>query len=440
MRWQVASILLTLTACAAPVEPPLDAQAEALRRQGKPAESFALYGRALCASPADVTLALRFVDVWHELGAAGSVRASLARCKLSEGVVAFIDGLAAGARGEADGADALLVRAQTLVEESSRPEVAYRRGLVALGAHHPDRAQVALEEAAGLAPARVDVRLALAQALMDRGDTTASVTVLRGLMAVSPTSEEIRRARRMLQTAVARSEPRLAEDVERSVRDSLAELERGEPTMEALAHLQELAAEVNHPRVLMVAGLAALRRGQTNEATRLLEAAAALSPLDPAPWRALGSSYYAIERANDALRPLREAFARDPFDSEVAEMLAAASASVGEDRTARDTYRALTLLEPDVADHHLGVARMERRRGRPDAARAAAERGCSLEPQSVPLLLELASIDAELALKAPSAVERDQARERTRAEVDRLLIVAPNHPGAAAILESIKGG
>ena len=121
-------------------------------------------------------------------------------------------------------------------------------------------------------------------------------------------------------------------------------------------------------------------------------------------------------------------------------MLAAASASVGEDVTARDTYRALTLLDPEVADYHLGLARMERRLGRPEAARTAAERGCSLDPQSVPLLLELASIDAELVLKAISAVERDQARERTRAEVERLLRVAPNHPAAAAILESIKGG
>ena len=440
MRWSVLLTLVSLVACAAPIEAGLDAQAEALRRQGRPAESFALYGRALCASPGDLTLALHFVGVWHDLGGVGSVRASLEQCRLSDGVVAYIDGLAAGAQGDADLAETLLARAETLLAESQRAEIAYRRGIIALSGHQPELAQLALDRAAGLAPARVDVRLALAQALMDRGQSAASIGVLRGIMAVRPTTDEIRRAHRMLQTAVARSEPALADDVDRSVRDLLAELERGQPTAETVARLQVLAAEVNHPRVLMVAGLAALRRGLQTEASRLLESAANLNPLDPAPWRALGSSYYATEHGSDALRPLREAFARDPFDIEVAQMLAAASASVGEDVTARDTYRALTLLDPEVADYHLGLARMERRLGRPEAARTAAERGCSLDPQSVPLLLELASIDAELVLKAISAVERDQARERTRAEVERLLRVAPNHPAAAAILESIKGG
>ena len=128
-----------IAACAGRTEAALDAQAEALRRQGKLSESFSAYGRALCASPADLTLALRFVDVWHELGAAGSVRASVAGCALSEGVVAYIDGMALGAQGDHDAAEERLARAEELLGENQRAEVAYRRGLVALAGRKPER-------------------------------------------------------------------------------------------------------------------------------------------------------------------------------------------------------------------------------------------------------------------------------------------------------------
>jgi Flp pilus assembly protein TadD len=440
MRPLAVMTLALFAACAGPKAPALDVQAETMRRQDKLAESFALYGRALCATPDDLTLALKLVDVWHELGATGEVRASLGSCRLPAGVQAYVDGLAAGAQGHVDDADGLLGTAETLVGEGYGAEVAYRRGLVLLAGREAGRAQVALERAAGLAPGRVDVRLALAQALMDRGAISDCVAVLRGIMSVTPNREEIHRARRMLQTAVTRNEPPLAEDVERTVRELLAELEHGQPSAEATARLQALALEVNHPRVLTVAALAALKRGFQSEAERLLEAAAILNPLDPAPWRALGGTYYSTDRAGEALKPLREAFERDPYDVEVAEMLAATSAAVGEIATARQTYRALTVLVPERADYHLGLARMERRLGRPEAALAAASRGLSLEATSVPLLLEVASIDAELASKAPTEVEREEARDRAHADVARLRAVAPDHPAAAAILESLKGG
>jgi predicted Zn-dependent protease len=190
--------------------------------------------------------------------------------------------------------------------------------------------------------------------------------------------------------------------------------------------------------VLTAAGLVALNRGLSVEAGKLLAEAAALNPLDPEPMRVLGAAMYAAERPADALAPLQEAMHRAPLDVEVARMLAATASAVGRTEVARDTYRALTRLEPTVAAHHLWLARSERRLGNDEIARQSAATGCALDGQSIPLLVELASIEAALAMKAPTAKERDEARRRAHETVERLLAVAPNHPGAETILGALE--
>ncbi|MBI5510885.1 MAG: tetratricopeptide repeat protein [Deltaproteobacteria bacterium] len=435
-----ALFLLLGVGCAAPVAPPLAVQADALYRQGKVAESYAAYGRALCAAPGDLSVARRYIDLWQQLGATGSFLAPISGCARGAPTEAYLSGLAAAVQGKHEVAAERLEFALATVAPEGRAEVAYRLGLVRLAARDWPRAVEVLERASGLAPTRVDARLALAQAQLEQGRFADSIQILRGIMAITPDQDELRHARRQLQTAVARSEAPLAADVDQAVSEVLAALERGAATDDELEKIRTLAGEVEHPRVLTVAALAALKRGAQAEAARLLEQATAMGLLDPAPWRVLGSSLVATGRTREALRPLTEAFARDPFDVDVAAMLAATAAAVDENRVARDAYRALTLLQPEVAAHALGLARMERRLARPEAALTAVERGVELDPQSVPLLVELASIEAELASKGSTAAVRQQAKTRARAAVARLIRVAPNHPAAPVILKTLDGG
>jgi tetratricopeptide (TPR) repeat protein len=433
--WRIWLLLLSVGCAHGSGGSPAE-RADAAHRDGRLADAYEAYAEAVCAEPARLPLARRLVETWAELGRAGTPLVRIEACNVAAGTRAYIEGLVAGARGDIDAADRAFARAEGELEE--RAEVVYRRGVVALNGGRAADALGHLERAAGLDASRVDVRLAMAQALVELGRAPEAVAALGGLMALEPNRAEIERARRILGGAVRANEPAMPEGIESVLRDILSALEKGDSPPDVLARAQGLAAEVSHPRVLKVAGLVLLHRGLEAEARDRLLVAAEANPLDAEPWRVIGAAAFAADRVNEALAPLREAWQRDPFDVEVARMLARVAAAGGEDTLARDAYRALTVLEPGVADHRLWLARSERKLGRLEIARRAAERGSRLQPDHIPLLVELASIEAQLTLSAPTEGERERARERTHAAVERLLEVAPEHPGAAAILNSIE--
>ncbi|MBI3179563.1 MAG: tetratricopeptide repeat protein [Deltaproteobacteria bacterium] len=329
--------------------------------------------------------------------------------------------------------------AQRVLGPEAGAELAYRRGLVWLAAGNASAAREPLERAAALAPERVDARLALAQAQVELGEAQAAVATLGGILAVSPVPAELARARRILAAAVRRAEPPLAGEAEQDLTRLLAALERGEANDGDLARATALARSHVHPRVLTVAGLVAWRRGLEREATRLLNEAAALNPLDGEAQRVLGAAHYTAQRPRDALAPLKEALRRNPFDAEVARMLAAAATTEGDLEAAAAAYRRLTVLEPSVAEHHLWLARTERRLGRLSEARLAASRGAALKGDNVPLWVELASLEAQLAHEAPTPHERDDAHQRGQEALSKLMTLAPNHPAAAAITAQLDG-
>ncbi len=429
--------LLAISACGHLLPSSAIERGEVLAREGRAVEAYEAFAEAVCENPRDVRVATEFVEIWHQLGGVGDPAAKVSRCKVSEPVVLYIEGMRAAVAGRSRDADIALARALELSPPAYHAEIEYRRGLVALNAGNVDALSY-LERAAGLAPARVDVRLAMARVLVDGEEYAEAVAVLRGVLALDVTPEEINKARRILGTAIDGAEPKLNPGVERTLQDILVGLEKGTPETTALVRAQALVEEVPHPRVLKVAALVALHRGLETEAVNRLEVAAELSPLDPEPWRILGMARHAGERANEAAAALGEAHRRDPFDVDVARVLASTSTQTQDFQTARDTYVDLTRLEPAVAEHYLLLARSERRLGRATAARRAAEAGVAISGQSVPLLLELASIEAQLALGAPTEDERRAARRRTEETIERLLEVAPDHPGAAAILASLE--
>ncbi len=426
--------LALLAACAAPVSSLEDA--DALRRAGRLGEAYSAYAAALCATP-NLEQARKLGETWAALGQPGRLITRVETCGLPTGVVAYLDGLAAGARGDAAAAEQHFLRARALLGPEVEAELAYRRGLAWLAVGQAPLARDPLERAAALAPERVDARLALAQAQSEQGEPSTAATTLAGILAVSPTQAELARARRILAAAVRRAEPPLAGAAEEELARLLAKLERGEVSDGELAAATALARSHAHPRVLTVAGLVAWRRGMEREATQLLAEAARLNPLDGEPQRVLGAAHYTAQRSRETLAPLKESLRRNPFDSEVARMLAASATTEGDVETAAAAYRRLTVLEPSVAEHHLWLARSERRLGRVREARSAAARGTELKRDNVPLWVELASLEAQLAREAPSAGERRDAYQRSQLALGRLAALAPSHPASAAITREL---
>ncbi len=136
---------------------------------------------------------------------------------------------------------------------------------------------------------------------------------------------------------------------------------------------------------------------------------------------------------------MREAARRDPFDAQVRRLLADTASRLNEPEAALEAYRALTVLGPREPENYLWVARLERKATRYEAARIAAEKGLNIQADNVPLLVERAAIQAQIAVAATDSHKRRDAADRTREAVDSLLAVAPGHPGADAIKKSVEG-
>jgi tetratricopeptide (TPR) repeat protein len=429
-------IALALAACSGGPQLSAVERANAALRQGDRAGAYDELTAELCKGSADLDAARHLVSVWDELGRPATPMDRLARCSPAPVVPPYLRGLTLAAQGDHAAAALELAAAEAL--EPGTIELTYRRGIVLLGAGDGVAAAIALSQAVAAAPTRVDLRIALAQAQTVRGTPADAIATLRGLLALRPPVVELRRARLGLNAAVRAGEPALPPASADILKGLLGALERGEANAQTLAQATALATSTQHPRALTVAGLLALRLGAAGEGRELLSRAAEASPLDPDPPRALGVSLYAADRPMEALPYLRDAAHRDPFDADVARMLAAVSTARGDNLLARDAYLRLTVLEPSVVENHLWLARLERQRGDLVAARQAAERGCVLTPSDVPLLLERAAIEAQLYSIATSDDERSQARARTRNAVTALLQAAPEHPAAGAILESVQ--
>ncbi|MEZ0313078.1 MAG: tetratricopeptide repeat protein [Myxococcota bacterium] len=415
-------------------------EARRLQQTGDQANAHRMFAEALCKEEVSLDNARAVVETWVALGKPGRADQRLERCALPVHVRGYLEGLAAAAEEQWEVAGADLMRAEaTAPDDAARAEIAYRLGLVSLEQGHIDDAIVVLQRSAGLAPLRPDVRLGLAQAQARARLFAECADTLRGVVAIPMRATDLERGRRILRNAVRAAEDPLPDSMRVELAELLTISERGVIDEQHLARVRELMTEQRHASVLMVAGVLAMRAGDHAMATVWLNEATILAPLDADPPRALGIAFFAADRPSLAVGPLRDAARRDPFDLQVRGMLAAAASKVGESDVALEAYRALTVLAPAEPDNFLWVARLERKSGRNEAARAATERGLAVQSDNVLLLVERAAISAQMTLAEREPDARRAAAEQTREAVDRLLTVAPGHPGADAIKKSVDG-
>lgn len=420
--------------------PSLDA-ARAAHRSGDEASAYPQFARALCEEDQSLTTARNLVEAWVGLGKPGTVEQHIRDCKkIPKSVAAYIAGLEAASQGTPEPAlaslDVALVASSVAAD---RAEIAYRMGLVRLEAGEASGAIDDLRAASGNDPLRVDIRLGLAQAQSQARLYAECVGTLRGLLAVDVTPNDLEKARRVLRSAIRGAEDPLPVEARVDLQDLLSIAERGAVDEHHIVRARELLAQHHHASVLTVLGVLLMRMGDVANGTASLNEASALAPLDPDPTRALGLAFFASDRASLALGPLREACRRDPFDVQARAVLAETASKLDETALALEAYKALTVLAPNRSDNYLWVARLERRQGRSEAARQAALRGLAVHADDIPLLVEHAAIEAQIALTASEKKVRGQAAERARDAVDQLLVVAPGHPGADAIRKSVEG-
>lgn len=428
----------SIVACSSNQEAVPDALAVAVRAGDWPQAYVAATSR-LCVE-SNLDLARQTTELWDKAGRPSSPLYRLEDCSLDPGVLAYLEGMLAAARGAHAEAEAHFERASKRIgsDMELQAEIAYRRGIVLIRAEQWQSARAVLERGVALAPVRVDLRIALARATLDAVGPGPAVSEIRSVLMLSPQPDELDRARSLLVKAVQRSQPKLDARVENELELLLADLEKDALTDESRARVRTWTSRDPHPKTLTVAGLLMMKSGNLTEGSFYLERAAALNPLDPEPLRSLGSTLYAAGRTQLALPVLQRAHERDPFDVVLAKDLATAATEVDDNAVALAAYQHLAVLVPRDPDVFLWLARLRRRAGSLVEARRAARNGVALQDTSIPLVLELASIEAQLTLSAATTSERAAAAERTRRAVAALLKIAPAHPGAKPILESIE--
>ncbi|MEM6532433.1 MAG: hypothetical protein AAF654_07405 [Myxococcota bacterium] len=416
-------------------------QYNAAMSAGQWPDAYVLAGDVACEE-ASLSASREMVQLWDRLGRPSEPVRRLTKCGSPQWLADYVRAMTAATRGDAGSALGFFDAAANALEDNREmrrdyAEIRYRQGLVLSLDDKSTAAIVALDAAADADPARVDIRIARASADLSVSGSAATVETLRGVLALSPSSRDLARAREVLRRAVRASQPPLSPETELQISEILSDIEKDRVTPEDATRLRGTLERSPHPRLRTAVGLVMLKLGRLSEGSHYLAMAATESPLDPEPPRSLGTTLHAAGRIRAALPYLRDAVERDPFDSMTLTVLAEAAAAADDVQTAAVAYERLSVLEPLDPENYLWIARMERKRGDLPSARRAVVRGCELVTRNIPLYLERASIEAQIALSAESPLEREQGSRRTRDAVAELLEIAPGHPGAQPILDSL---
>jgi tetratricopeptide (TPR) repeat protein len=344
----------------------------ARRRTGDLAGSEAAYRKALAARPGYTAAELGLGIVLREAGRTAESVATLE---------------AVARRGEnADRARASVALGRTLV-------VAGRR----------DEAARAFDEAILLAPADVDIRLAIARAWMNEGrssDLPQAVAFLDEALRLAPEAPVLHSARaraleRMgdvvgatdaYETAL-RLDPNYTYVRRRLIRLALAS-ENYASAGAYLAWLLDSAGD--DPEHQLLAGLVEGRRGNAEGARARYRESLRLADGDyPEAWFNLGLLEMEADRYDEAIAAYEQALRVRPDYGEAANNLALAQAAAGRPEEAERTYRALLERDPEYLAGWRNLASLIADQARYDDAIACYTRALALDPAAPKTLLAL---------------------------------------------------
>ncbi|MEM6733701.1 MAG: hypothetical protein AAF658_19230, partial [Myxococcota bacterium] len=332
MRWIVLGVAV-LVGCAtgAPQQNVSRDQFQAHLGAGEWAKAYVLAATLVCSAPS-YDDARTLVQLWDRVGRPSRPSSRLETCEIPPDVSAYVDALTLAVLEQYPDAIAAVRSAQSSLaytpeNQLNLAELRYREGVIAaLAGLHADAA-VALDDASGLNPERVDIRLAHAAARLETDGPAASIETLRGVLTLRPSAREVDRARELLNRAVERSQPPLDPTTRVEVASALSEIEKDQATPDTALRLRTQVTSASHPKLKTAAGLVMMKLGRLAEGSFYLVEAAEQSPLDPEPSRSLGTTLYAAGQLSRALPHLRDAVARDPFDRGTLLTLAEASAA-----------------------------------------------------------------------------------------------------------------
>ncbi|MCK5689295.1 hypothetical protein KAI87_08495 [Myxococcota bacterium] len=420
-------ILSASLGCASTASPPLQLAHDAFAR-GDFAQAWDDSAKALCEEPKNLKAALFFIEVWRELGSVGSPLTRVESCDLPLSTQFYIKGLHAGLTEQPADAILFLTKAQAMVTGEDRAEIAYRLSRVELLGGQFEAASAHLDLAMGLAPQRVDFRLARAELDIEGRNFAAALQILTGILKLQPSHLDIKRARQILSRLHTLSATPIPEEVGKQVETLLAKVEEGTARPIDFQSAQELSLRYPVSRVLVAAGLVALQLGIEEEGYAFLLSASEKDPLSSESLRILATSLVASDRGADAFPHYRSLMHRAPFDTDARRQCGMLALKEGDVETGLVAWGALVKLQPEDLEAWLWLARLQRQAGQATRALLTAQKGLGVDPEDLSLLVEVVSIATETIGQSTDDNASSDARELAESTLERLEELAPQHP------------
>ena len=361
-------------------------------------------------------------------------------------------GLAAAHAGHAEHAGEVLE--QALAQQPENPGVLYDLAAVDLTLQRGEASLELLARARKLAPDRADVQLLLARTAAQLGYFGDAVDAWQSYLKLKPDDEIAQREHAFAEMALP-----INADAALAELRAFTRKHPGDPTGHYELGVAESPTDPDHalpeitrtltlkpqfPGARLVRGLLLYKQGQLQPALADFEKAAAEDPTNPAVLERLGQTYLALDRANDALRVLRQAARIAPDNAGVLLQLGRALTKAGEEQEAAKTFARYRELAPAqrALPHPAGLVDFLSLSPTEQLTRyrAGVERTVEKNPENVEAqvrYLGLLLADGKIAEAEPTVRKIDalQPNVATLADAAQLLLNAEQFRGAREILQ-----
>lgn len=218
--------------------------------------------------------------------------------------------------------------------DPSNPEPYFRTGLELLASRNIDQALYTLHRAHQIAPKRLDISCALAEALIQSGDFTAARDLLGGVQSDFPNNPAA------LQT---KGDLFIAQGEESKALDS---------------YRQALRYDPENIQARLALGKVCLRLGQSHQAKIAFERTLKTDPQNPEAYAGLGRIALRSGQEDLALQELTRALSKDPNELDANEDLAAIAVRRSQFIEAEAVLQKLVTLDPGNARYHYQLGRV----------------------------------------------------------------------------------
>jgi Flp pilus assembly protein TadD len=389
-------------------------------------------------APGDLDLARSVVEANAKLGKLDALIAQLEGAKATPAAVTwYMLGLAHFAR-NADAEPAASDFRKALELSPQAAEIHYRLGVALLESEHYEQALPALQKARELAPEREGIALPLAKALYRAGHRPEAVEALRKLVSQDPTPKEIETARALMD-AIADPFVGVPQAARAKIDEGLNWLQVRESPDNAIVSFEDVLHEYpDLAGVHALLGLAYEKIDDAGLAVDELRRATELAPDDGKSFFYLGDLYASRQRWDQARDCLEKAIAKNPLLDSAYDKLGELAINRRDLPKAREYYRLLCVLEPDVPAARGKLALALQLDGDFAGAERELKRVLDKEEDNVEFMLRLGMLYAEKYAHTSHPEERAKAAADGVKWLEEVLKRQPDNALASRALDTLK--